>query len=186
MYTSQYSQVTHSRSSNRCVHGSLVAEKIQRLVLCDWFSDKSFSNCVEKSSPRFVCFRRVFSASMKFIEYSSLKRPRKHCVHLWMKQMSAHPLSLARSLVTKCVPAVFHRATTTIRSLYRLFMDWWGRPHCPGLGGVVCTPARVDSVDYQYPVSRIFKLPQFHMGADPIIMSAIRWQGCHCSNHGGK
>jgi len=184
MYTSQYSQVTHSRSSNRCVHGSLIAEKIQRLVLCYWFSDKSFSNCAEKSSPRLVCFRRVSSASMKFIEYLSLKRPRKRWVHLWMKVMSVHPLSLARSLVTKCVPKLFHRAT--IRSLYRLFMEWWGRSHCPGLGGVVYAPAGVDSVDYQYPVSRIFKLPQFHMGADPIIMSAIRWQGCHCSNHGGK
>ena len=184
MNASQNSQVTHWGSSNRCVLGSLFAEKIQRLVLYDWFSDKSFSNCSEKSSPRLVCLRRVSSASMKFIEYSSLKRPRKHWVHLWMKQMSAHPLSLARSLVTKCVPSVFHRAT--IRSLYRLFMEWWGRSHCPGLAGVVCAPTRVDSVDYQYPVSRIFKLPQFHMGADPIIMSAIRWQGCHCSNHGGK
>jgi len=184
MNASQNSQVTHRGSSNRCVHGGLLPERNRRLVLYDWFSDKSFSNCSEKSSTRFVRFRRVSSASMKFIEYSSLRRPRKRWVHLWMKQMSAHPLSLARSLVTKCVPSVFHRAT--IRSLYRLFMDWWGRPHCPGLGGVVYAPTRVDSVDYQYPVSRIFKLPQFHMGADPIIMSAIRWQGCHCSNHGGK
>ena len=184
MNASQNSQVTHRGSSNRCVHGGLLPERNRRLVLYDWFSDKSFSNCSEKSSPRFVRFRRVSSASMKFIEYSSLKRPRKHWVHLWMKQMSAYPLSLTRSLVTKCVPAVFHRAT--IRSLYRLFMDWWGRPHCPGLGGVVYAPARVDSVDYQYPVSRIFKLPQFHMGTDPILMSAIRWQGCHCSNHGGN
>ena len=184
MYTSQFSQVTNPGSSNRCVHGGLLPERNRRQVLYDWFSDKSFSNCAEKSSPWLVCFRRVSSASMKFTEYLSLKRSRKRWVHLWMKQMSAHPLSLARSLVTKCVPSVFHRAT--IRSLYRLFMEWWGRPHCPGLGGVVCTPARVDSVDYQYPVSRIFKLPQFHMGADPILMSAIRWQGCHCSNHGGN
>lgn len=184
MNASQNSQATHRGSSNRCVHGGLVAEKIQRLVLCDWFSGKPFSNCSEKSSPRFVHFRKVFSASMKFREYLSLTRPRKRWVHLWMKRMSAHPLSFTRSIVPKCVPAAFHRATT--RSLYRLFMDWWGRFHCPGLGGVVYAPARVDSVDYQYPVSRIFKLPQFHMGADPIIMSAIRWQGCHCSNHGGN
>jgi len=184
MYTLQYSQATLRGSSNRHVHGGLVAERNRSQVLCDWFSDKSFSNCAEKSSPRLVCFRRVSSASMKFIEYLSLKRPRKRWVHLWMKQMSALPLSLARSLVAKCVPTAFHRAT--IRSLYRLFMEWWGRSNCPGLGGVVYAPTRVDSVDYQYPVSRIFKLPQFHMGADPIIMSEIRWQGCHCSNHGGK
>jgi len=177
MHALQYSQVTHPGSSNRCVHGSLVAEKSQRLVLYDWFSGKSFSNCSEKSNPRFVYFRKVSSASMKFIEYSSLKRPRRLWVHLWMKQMSAHPLSLTRSLLAKCVPAAFHRST--IPSLYRLFMEWWGRSHCPGLGGVVYDPARVDSVDYQYPVSRIFKLPQFHMGTDPIIMSAKWWQGCH-------
>jgi hypothetical protein len=29
-------------------------------------------------------------------------------------------------------------------------------------------------------------LPQIKMGADPIIISANEWQGCHQSNHGGK
>jgi len=177
MNASQNSQVTHRGSSNRCVHGGLLPESNRRLVLYDWYTGMYFSNCAEINSPSFVHFRKVTNASMKYIEYLSLKRPRKRWVHLWMKQMSAYPLSLTRSLVTKCVPSVFHRAT--IRSLYRLFMDWWGRSHCPGLTGVVCAPTRVDSVDYQYPVSRIFKLPQFHMGTDPIIMSAKWWQGCH-------
>ena len=184
MNASQNSQVTHWGSSNRCVFGSLFAESNRRLVLYDWYTGMYFSNCAEINSPGFVHFRKVTNASMKYIEYLSLRRPRKRWVHLWMNQMSAHPLSLTRSLVAKCVPTAFHRAT--IRSLYRLFMDWWGRSHCLGLTGVVCAPTRVDSVDYQYPVSRIFKLPQFHMGTDPILMSAIRWQGCHCSNHGGN
>jgi hypothetical protein len=184
MYALQYSQITKPRSSNRPIYCGLVPKSCRSRVLDDWCSGNPLLDCIKKSRSRFVHFRKMSNASMKYIEHLSLKRPRKCWVRLWKKHISALPLSLARSLLPKCVPKLFLRATN--RFLYRLFMEWWIRSQCPGSRKVCLNPSSWLQPKFYLQFSKKFRLPQFNMGADPIILSAIMWQGCHCSNQGGN
>ena len=177
MHPLQYSQVTQPGSSNRCIHYGLVSQSYQRQVLDVFYTCIPFLVCAEKSSSRFVRFRKRSNSSIKCIEYLSLKRLKKRWGHFWIKCICAHRLTLPRPLVSKFVPLPFLSAT--IRAHCLLVWEWWSRSYCTELIDAYYGTTEVDLVEYQSPVSRIFKLPQFHMGADPIIMSAKWWQGCH-------
>jgi len=184
MYALQYSQITKPRSSNRSIYCGLVPKSCRSRVLDDWCSGNPLLDCIKKSRSRFVHFRKMTNASMKYIEHLSLKRPRKRWMHLWMKHVLTHRLLCTRPLVSKCTPVPLLRAI--MRTLCHLVRQWWGRSHCPGSSEAHHGTSSANLADLQIPVLRIFQIPQFNMGADPITMSAIRWQGCHCSKHGGN
>jgi hypothetical protein len=180
MYTLQYSQIIHTGSSNRCVHVGLKPERSQTQALNDWLWGKCSLHCAEKRGPEFVLPRKSPNASMIFTVYLSLRE----LSNLWMKRMLSHRVSLTRSLVPKCAPALFLKAI--IRTLNYIAREWSGRSYRSGLDEGFIGSADEDLAEYQTFVSRISKQPQFYMGAVPILMSAIWWQGCHCSNHGGN
>lgn len=180
MYTLQYSQITHSGSSSRCIYGGLKAERSKTQVLNDWLSSKCFVNCAVKSEPGFVHSRKVTNASMSFTVYLSLKR----VSNLWLRCMLSRRVSLTCPLFSKCALSLFLKSIA--RNLYHIVREWWWRSYRPGSNEGFFRFADMDLADHQSLASRISKLPQFHMGADPILMSAFRWQGCHYSNHGGN
>ena len=180
MYALQHSQITRTESSNRCVRGGLKPKRSQTQVLNDWFRDKCSLKCSEKSGPGFAHSKKFSITSKTSTEYLSLKK----LSNLWMKRMLSHRVSLTRSLVPKCAPVLFPKAI--IRTPYHIVREWWERSYRSGLDEGFFRSTDEDLAEYQTFVSRISKQPQFHMGADPIIMPAIWWQGCHCSNHGGN
>ena len=94
----------------------------------------------------------------------------KGWVHLCMKHTCASLLPFARSLESKCIPLPFLGAT--ILALSRFIRESWGRSYCSSFSEAYGGHTEVYLEKYRYSVSNIFKLPQFHMGADPIIMSA--------------
>ena len=184
MYASQYSQVIHRGSSNSCIQGGPVPKSCQAQVLYDCFSAMFSLDDQARSRATLVNLGKGTHALRRLLECISLKRPRKRWMHLWIKCIPARRLTLSQPLVSKCVLVPSLREIT--RTFCRLVRQWWGRSHCPGSNEVHQRTTGTNLADLRIPVLRIFKLPQFHMGADPILMSAIRWQGCHCSNHGGK
>jgi hypothetical protein len=180
MYTLQYSYITHAGSSNRCVHGGMIPEGYQAQGLYDWLRGKCSLHCSVKSGSGLVYSEKISNTSKTSTEYLSLKK----LSNLWMKRMLSHRVSLTRSIVPKSAAALFIKAI--FRTLYHIVREWWGRSYRPGSNEGFIGSAEVDLADYQTLVSRISTQPQFHMGADPILMSAIWWQGCHFSNHGGN
>ena len=184
MYAPQNSQVIHRGSSSRSIRSGLFPEGNRRLFLYDWYTGMCFLDDQVKSRVRLLNFSKGTHASTRLLESISLKRPRKRWMHLWIKCIAARRLTLSQPLVSKCDPSPLLRVIT--RTFCRLVRQWWGRSHCPGSSEAHHGTTRAILADLQIPVLRIFQLPQFYMGADPILMSAIRWQGCHCSNHGGN
>jgi hypothetical protein len=60
-----------------------------------------------------------------------------------------------------------------MRSLIRVPWEWRPRSHRLGFRGALYKTAETHFSSYLEPILRILKLPQFHMGADPIIMSEL-------------
>jgi hypothetical protein len=177
MHTLKYSQVIYPSSFNRCIRRGSSSEGYQRQVSEACSKCMTFLGCAEKISSWFVDFSKGPRSPIKCKEYLPLKRLMKGWVHLCMKHICAPLLPFARSLESKCMPLPFLGAT--ILALSRFIRESWGRSYCSSFREAYGADTEVYLEKYRYPVSKIFKLPQFHMGADPIIMSAKWWQGCH-------
>jgi len=184
MYALQYSQIIKPELSVRCIHYGLIFIGCRSQVLDDGHTDMPLLESAEKSRPRFLPHRNITNVSAKCAGYSSMVKRRKHWMHHWIKRMCIHRLSLERMLASVGFRSRF--PSVMIQSFYHVFCGWWVRSHCPGPSEGLYGTVRMILVTYPELFLRIFKLPQFHMGVDPITKSATVWQGSQLSNHGGK
>ena len=184
MYASQYNQITYPESSAWFTHGVLSAVRSRRHILDGNHSGLLSLYGAKRRIPRFTTPDRMACGSTQFSRCLSFGMPRKCWGRFWKKFLFLHKSSIASLVTCRKISLLFCRAI--MRSLFRIPWAWRARSHCLGFREALYKSAGTKFQSYPELVLRIFKLPQFHMGADPIIMSAIWWQGCHCSNHGGK
>jgi hypothetical protein len=184
MYKLQYSKLTNPEISVRCIHYGLIFIGCRSQVLDDGHTDMPLLESAEKCRPRFLPHRNTTNVSAKCARGSSMAKRRKHWIHHWIKRMCIHRLSLERMLAS--VGFRSRLPSVMIQSFYHIFCGWWVRSHCPGPSEGFYGTVRMILVTYPKLFLRILKLPQFHMGVDPITKSATVWQGSHLSNHGGK
>jgi hypothetical protein len=184
MYALQYNQMTYPESSVRFTHSGLSPVRSRSQMLSDNYSGFLSLYGAKRRIPGFTILKRRASGSTQFSRSVTFGSPRRCWDRFWKKFLFLHKSSIARLVTCRKITLLFCRAI--MRSLFRIPWEWRTRSHCLGFREALYKTAGTKFPSYPAPVLRIFKLPQFHMGADPIIMSAIRWQGCHCSNHGGK
>jgi hypothetical protein len=184
MYALQYSQIIKPELSVRCIHYGLILIGCRSQVLDDGHTDMPLLESAEKSRPRFLPHRNITNVSAKCAGDSSMVKRREYWIHHWIKRMCMHRLSLERMVASIGFRSRF--PSVMIQSFYHVFCGWWVRSHYPGPSEGLYGAVRMILVTYPELFLRFFKLPQFHMGVDPITKSATVWQGSHLSNHGGK
>jgi hypothetical protein len=184
MYALQYNQITYPESSVRFTCSGLSTVRSRSQMLDDNYSGFLSMCGAKRRIPWFTILNRRACGSTQFSRSASFGMPTKCWGRLWKKLLFLYKSSITSLVSCRKITLLFCRAI--MRSLFRIPWEWRTRSHCLGFRDALYKTARTDFSSYLEPVLKIFELPQFHMGADPIIMSAIKWQGCHCSNHGGK
>jgi hypothetical protein len=177
MHALQYNQLKYPESSVRFTHSGLSPVRCRSQMLHDNYSGFVSLFCAKISIPRFSIYKSWFYGSTQYTRYASFDRASKCWVCLWKMLALLLRSSIASLVICRKISELFYRAIT--RSLFRIAWAWRTRSHCLGFREALNKTVGTDFSIYPEPVLRIFKLPQFHMGADPIIMSAKWWQGCH-------
>ena len=130
------------------------------------------SLCVAKRRiPGFTILKRRACCSTQFSRSLSFGMPRKCWGRLGKKFLFLHKSSIASFVTCRKIILLFCRAI--MRSLIRVPWEWRPRSHRLGFRGALYKTAETHFSSYLEPILRILKLPQFHMGADPIIMSEL-------------